>query len=71
MAGNVAEWTSTLIDGSLAGAGASDSVIVKGGSYRSDAGELFVGTHEVAAAGDALPHVGFRCSQSHLLPAAE
>lgn len=64
MAGNVAEWTDTLV-------AASDEVaraIVKGGSFASSASEVAVNAEMVLEVERASPEVGFRCAKSHLLP---
>jgi formylglycine-generating enzyme required for sulfatase activity len=65
MAGNVAEWTTTLVPGS------EDEekplAIVKGGSFASDADAVTVYAGAAVEVTQALPEVGFRCARSHLL----
>jgi hypothetical protein len=63
MAGNVAEWTASLVPGSEERALA----IVKGGSFADDAGGVEVSTEAFLERGQASPQVGFRCARSHML----
>lgn len=68
MAGNVAEWTATLLSGTeISGTGGNGNAIVKGGSFLSDEAALTAGAEEDIQAQMALPQVGFRCAKSHLL----
>lgn len=60
MAGNVAEWTSTLVnDGS-----GNVQAIVKGGSFISGPRELAVGAQVYAGVGQGFTTVGFRCARN-------
>ena len=63
MAGNVAEWTTTLLPGSEG----KPLAIVKGGSFISNADALTVYSEAPVEVNQALPEVGFRCARSHLL----
>ena len=63
MAGNVAEWTASVVaDGQQA-----DRAIVKGGSFADDERTLLVGAEVQLALSQAAAQVGFRCARSHLL----
>lgn len=57
MAGNVAEWTSTLVNDHAGNVQA----IVKGGSFMSEPDELAVGAQMYVAVGQGFSVVGFRC----------
>jgi hypothetical protein len=63
MAGNVAEWTATLVVGSVGPVRA----IVKGGSFASDMDAVAVGAEMQVEVNSALPQLGFRCARTHLL----
>ena len=63
MAGNVAEWTQTIVSDAQAG----DRAIVKGGSFADDSAALFVGAETLVPVNQATPQIGFRCARSHLL----
>jgi hypothetical protein len=70
MAGNVAEWTSSIVEGSVVeGPEGKGYALVKGGSFLSQPDELFVGAALEMDVTEASVQVGFRCSQSRLLPA--
>ena len=58
MAGNVAEWTSTIIveDGVL-------KAVAKGGSYRDNASELLADSLKLLDVSSAEPWLGFRCAR--------
>lgn len=58
MAGNVAEWTSTLA------VGTPGSQVVKGGSFRDGADGLRAEAVQIVPASTAAPWLGFRCVMS-------
>lgn len=60
MAGNVAEWTSTLVNDGAGGTRA----IVKGGSFASELSALAVGSQMYFAVGEGSTTVGFRCARN-------
>ena len=78
MAGNVAEWTATLVPETQAGQAQAPEIeataieaakleaVVKGGAYASPAHELIVGAESHVEVGAARPELGFRCARSHL-----
>jgi formylglycine-generating enzyme required for sulfatase activity len=61
MAGNVAEWTATLVPGKSE---PEVRAVVKGGSFASTAEALAVAAGMQVVAGNALPQVGFRCART-------
>lgn len=61
MAGNVAEWTSTLTP---EGAGAEVRAVVKGGSYASSAEAVAAAAEMQVVVGSAMPQLGFRCART-------
>jgi iron(II)-dependent oxidoreductase len=63
MAGNVAEWTATLVVGPQN----KSLVIVKGGSFASGDTALLVDAEMLVKAESALPDVGFRCARTYLI----
>jgi formylglycine-generating enzyme required for sulfatase activity len=63
-AGNVAEWTATLVQG----AGGDEQAVVKGGSFASEVELLSVAAQILLGVDQATPEVGFRCARSHLRP---
>jgi formylglycine-generating enzyme required for sulfatase activity len=63
MAGNVAEWTSSLV----VNPPTADSAIIKGGSFAGNSDALTVGAKESLAINKGSPEVGFRCARTHLL----
>jgi formylglycine-generating enzyme required for sulfatase activity len=63
MAGNVAEWTATLVSGDEGG----ERAVIKGGSFADGAPSLMVGAEMRLAPSEASPQVGFRCARTHLL----
>jgi formylglycine-generating enzyme required for sulfatase activity len=78
MAGNVAEWTATLVPVAQAEQtqapetevtkieAAMTQAVVKGGSYASPENALIVGAESYVKVGVATPELGFRCARSHL-----
>jgi formylglycine-generating enzyme required for sulfatase activity len=64
MAGNVAEWTASPAED---GAGAN-AILVKGGSFRDDAGALQANARAVQPADVAAAWLGFRCASGATQP---
>ncbi|MCC6456379.1 MAG: SUMF1/EgtB/PvdO family nonheme iron enzyme [Caldilineaceae bacterium] len=63
MAGNVAEWTATLVAGAEP---PNEYAVVKGGSFASEADALAAGAETQVAVGSATPEVGFRCTRTRV-----
>lgn len=61
MAGNVAEWTVTLVQGMDA---TKEYAVVKGGSYASAFEALIVGAEMHIEVDSASPEIGFRCART-------
>jgi formylglycine-generating enzyme required for sulfatase activity len=64
MAGNVAEWTASLVQSPDT---AKIEAIVKGGSYASPPEVLALGAEMRMDVTNASPELGFRCARTHLL----
>jgi formylglycine-generating enzyme required for sulfatase activity len=62
MAGNVAEWTVTLVPIAEGG----EMAVVKGGSFAQHASQLVVGAVRQLAPDEASPQIGFRCARTHI-----
>jgi formylglycine-generating enzyme required for sulfatase activity len=66
MAGNVAEWTATLVPSSEQ----EPRAVIKGGSFASVADALAVGAEDSEKVGEGTTEVGFRCARDGALAEA-